>query len=205
MLGLTRAMKADRPLLYTYRRCPYAMRARMALTISGIAVDQYEVSLRDKPLKMLTLSPKGTVPLLVLSDGKVIDESLDIMRWALEQSDPDGWLGQDESLILGNDGAFKIALDRYKYPNRHGMEDTAIPRALGMEFLGTLDVRLASNAYLNGTSRSLTDIALFPFVRQFAATDRVWFDAQPVPYLRRWLNELIESKLFQTIMIRPAI
>ncbi|MEQ1549103.1 MAG: glutathione S-transferase [Chakrabartia sp.] len=196
---------ADRPLLYSYRRCPYAMRARMALLISNTAYDLHDVVLRDKPPEMLLASPKGTVPVLLLPNGDVIDESLDIMRWALARHDPEGWLGQDESLILSNDGPFKRALDRYKYPNRHGVSDASIPRGDAMEFLSALNSCLAETAYLSGTTRTLTDIAIFPFVRQFAATDRTWFDAQPLPHLRGWLDGLIASPLFVTIMARTPI
>jgi glutathione S-transferase len=205
MLALTHVGLADRPLLYSYRRCPYAMRARMALLISDTAYDLHEVVLRDKPPEMLVASPKGTVPVLILPSGTVIDESLDIMRWALARRDPEGWLGQDESLISKNDGPFKHALDRYKYPNRHGVSDASIPRGEAMVFLDEFNDRLAEQPYLNGPARSLADVATFPFVRQFAATDRPWFDAQPVPYLRRWLDDLIASPLFEAIMARAPI
>ena len=205
MLAATRVAKADHPTLFSYRRCPYAMRARMALSISGIEYDLHEVILRDKPPEMLIASPKGTVPVLILQNGTVIDESLDIMRWALTRDDPEGWLGQDESLILSNDGPFKRALDRYKYPNRHGVSDASIPRGEAMAFLDVLNDRLAEQPYLNGATRSLADVATFPFVRQFAATDRTWFDDQPLPHLRRWLDGLIASPLFVTIMARAPI
>ncbi|MGH6615718.1 glutathione S-transferase [Sphingomonas sp.] len=190
----------DHPTLYSFRRCPYAMRARMALLVSGVAFALHEVSLRDKPAAMLAASPKGTVPVLVLPDGRVIDESLDIMRHALAHNDPEHWLaGDDAALIAANDGPFKHHLDRYKYPDRHH-SDPIEHRAAGLALLADLDTRLAGAANLCGEHRTLTDIALMPFVRQFAAVDRDWFDAQPVPGVRRWLDAHIASSLFVSAM-----
>lgn len=192
------------PVLYSFRRCPYAMRARMALAISETPHEIREVKLRDKPAALLAASPKGTVPVLVLPDRKVIDESIDIMRWALARNDPEGWLaGDDTALIEANDGAFKHHLDRYKYPDRHA-SDPIEHRARGMEVLGGLETRLASQPFLCGAQRTLADVATFPFVRQFAGVDRDWFDAQPLPNVQRWLDGLIASPLFAAIMIvRP--
>ncbi len=196
----------ERPVLYSFRRCPYAMRARMALWASGIAVELREIILRDKPAEMLKASPKATVPVLILSDGRVIDESLDIMHWALAQNDPDNWLaGNDPDLIAANDGPFKRALDRYKYPHRFGLEDGSSYRDEAMCFLGGLDERLAQQVYLSGAKPALADIALFPFVRQFAATDQRWFDTCGLDNLRSWLSQLTTSSLFEAIMVRhPA-
>ena len=191
------------PILYSFRRCPYAMRARMALMASGQAVRLREVVLRDKPAEMLKASPKGTVPVLVLEDGTVIDESLDVMTWALEQNDPGGWLTADgEALIAEADGPFKEALDRYKYPNRYEDEgvDKFEQRAKGREFLAKLDEILKDQTYLLGDAISKADIAIFPFVRQFANTDRAWFDAEPLPHLQRWLTGHLESDLFLSVM-----
>ena len=191
------------PILYSFRRCPYAMRARMALMASGQSVRLREVVLRDKPLEMLEASPKGTVPVLILEDGTVIDESLDVMAWALSQNDPGGWLAADgEALIAEADGPFKKALDRYKYPNRYEDEgvDKLEQRAKGREFLAKLDGILKDQTYLLGDAISKADIAIFPFVRQFANTDRPWFDAEPLPHLQRWLAAHLESELFQSIM-----
>ena len=191
-------------ILYSFRRCPYAMRARMALIISGQQVELREVVLRDKPAAMLTLSPKGTVPVLALPGGDVIDESLDIMRWALRLDDPEGWLnGDDAALIAANDEPFKQHLDRYKYATRHG-SDPLEHRAAGMAWLGELEARLESSAFLCGERRMLADIAIFPFVRQFAAADQAWFDAQPLPHVQAWLRALIGSKLFDRAMVRRA-
>ena len=191
-------------ILYSFRRCPYAMRARMALIISGQQVELREVVLRDKPASMLALSPKGTVPVLALPGGEVIEESLDIMRWALRLDDPEGWLeGDDAALIAANDGAFKQHLDRYKYATRHG-SDPLEHRAAGMAWLGELEARLESGAFLCGGRRMLADIAIFPFVRQLAAADQAWFDAQPLPRVQAWLRALIGSELFDRAMVRRA-
>jgi glutathione S-transferase len=177
------------------------MRARMALLASGVTVEIREVVLRDKPAGMLAASAKGTVPVLVTADG-VIDESLDIMRWALGASDPEGWLaGDDTALIAANDGPFKHHLDRYKYPERHGSDPIA-HRAAAAEMLATLEERLTACSHLAGEQRTLADIAIFPFVRQFAATDRAWFDALPLPGVRRWLAALTDSPLFEAAMVR---
>jgi glutathione S-transferase len=192
------------PILYSFRRCPYAMRARIALSVSGIGHEIREVKLRDKPAEMLAASPKGTVPVLVLPDGTVIDESLDVMRWALGRSDPERWLdGDDAALIAVNDGAFKHHLDRYKYPERHG-SNADEHRGQASAILGNLEKRLAGQPYLCGDRRSLTDAAIFPFVRQFAAVDRDWFDAQPLPDVQRWLAEQLASPLFLRVMERPG-
>jgi glutathione S-transferase len=194
---------AELPILYSFRRCPYAMRARMALAISGLEVELREVVLRDKPSEMLTASSKGTVPVLVIPDGCVIDESLDIMHWALVQHDPEKWLlGNDTGLIFRNDGPFKAALDRYKYPHRYDIADPLPYRSEALAFLADLNVRLMRHVYLTGNSLGMADIAIFPFVRQFAATDQRWFDAQTLPALQRWLAELVHSPLFETAMRR---
>jgi glutathione S-transferase len=195
---------ADKPTLFSFRRCPYAMRARMALGISGVAFDTTEVSLRAKPPALLAASPKGTVPVLVLVDGTIIDESLDIMHWALAQNDPEGWLACDgddaANLIAANDGPFKHALDRYKYPTRYSGTDPAQHRAAGLAILDNLNMRLSRQDYLNGATRTLPDIALFPFVRQFAATDSAWFAAQHITGVQRWLKSLAASDLFLRVM-----
>jgi glutathione S-transferase len=191
------------PILYSFRRCPYAMRARMAIAVSGVQVALREVVLRNKPEEMLAVSPKGTVPVLVLGDGHVIDESLDIMRWALGQNDPNDWLtGDDPALIAQNDGSFKAALDRYKYPHRYEIADAEPYRREGWEILSDLDARLANKAYLTGDYPGFADIAIFPFVRQFMATDQAWFDAQTAEPLKRWLIALIMLPLFEIIMRR---
>lgn len=190
------------PVLYSFRRCPYAMRARLALTVSGTRCELREVMLRAKPAAMLAASPKGTVPVLVLSNGAVIDESLDIMRWALASRDPEAWLERDDpALIAENDSAFKHALDRYKYPERYAVDPREY-REQGLAFLQGIDARLAVGGQLCGAARGMADAAIMPFVRQFAAVDRLWFDAQPLPHVQAWLSGHLASDLFEAIMAR---
>ncbi len=191
------------PVLYSFRRCPYAMRARLALVVSQTACELREVKLADKPQAMLDASPKGTVPVLVLEDGAVIDESEDVMRWALARNDSEGWLERDDpALIEECDGPFKHALDRYKYPNRYDGCDPLPHRAAGLEFLQQLDARIGGQGQLCGDRRGLADAAIFPFVRQFANHDRQWFDAQDLPHVHEWLAGHLDSPLFKTIMQR---
>jgi len=199
--------EAALPVLYSFRRCPYAMRARLALNVSGIAVEHREVELKNKPARMLAASAKGTVPVLVLPDGRVIDESLDIMRWALQKHDPLHWWPNDPlrlattmALIEENDGPFKYALDRYKYPHRFGLADGAAWREAGAKFLLRLDAVLVTQPHLAGEQQGLCDAALTPFVRQFAHTDKTWFAKQPWPHLARWLAEFEASAAFTAIM-----
>jgi glutathione S-transferase len=193
----------DLPILYSFRRCPYAMRARMAVAASKVQVELREVVLRDKPPEMIAVSPKGTVPVLLLGDGHVVDESLDIMRWALAQNDPEKWLAHaDAGMIAANDGPFKQALDRYKYPHRYGLADGVEHRDAALKHLSDLNAILATQPYLGGSAPAFTDIALFPFIRQFAATDQTWYDALPLPALQAWLNGLLASDLFGQIMTR---
>ncbi len=196
-------MSAPLPVLYSFRRCPYAMRARLALAASETEVEHREVLLRDKPAAMLAASPKGTVPVLVLPDGEVIEESLDIMRRALQRNDPLGWLTPGEAmfeLVAVNDGPFKRALDRYKYPNRYEGEDALENRARGLEILTGLEARLVGSTFLCGEAMSLADAAIFPFVRQFAHTDRGWFGAQALPHLQTWLAAHLASPIFTRVM-----
>ena len=193
------------PILYSFRRCPYAMRARMALWSARIDVILREVELADKPPALLEISPKGTVPVLISADGPLLEESIDIMRWALGKNDPEGWLaGDDRELIERNDGPFKHHLDRYKYPARYEDCDPLEHRAAGLKILRDLDARLGSQAQLTGAQRTLADMALFPFIRQFANTDRAWFDAEPLPHLQRWLEGHLSSDIFKAIMPKFA-
>lgn len=188
-------------VLYSFRRCPYAMRARMALRVSGIGYEHREVLLREKPAEMLEVSPKGTVPVLVTPGGGVLEESLDIMRWALGQNDPESWLARDDpELISANDGPFKHHLDRYKYHTRYEDVDPLEHRAAGLAHLANLEERLQLDAYLCGTARGFVDMAIFPFVRQFASHDKEWFAAQSIPRVRAWLDKLTGSELFAAIM-----
>ncbi|MEO1137125.1 MAG: glutathione S-transferase [Pseudomonadota bacterium] len=193
-------MSESPPILYSFRRCPYAMRGRMAIAISETPVRLREILLRDKPDEMLAASPKGTVPVLVLGED-VIDESIDVMDWALARRDPEGWLiRRDDALIAENDGPFKHHLDRYKYSTRYEDTDKETHRTEGFEFLKTLEMRLQDQPFLHGEARGLSDIAIFPFIRQFRIADPDWFDAQPIPNVQRWLNTLMESDLFKSVM-----
>lgn len=219
------------PLLYTYRRCPYAMRARMALLQAGRAFQAVEIVLRDKPAELLALSPKGTVPVLVLppsangQPSRVIDESWDVMRWAWTGegeggshggTDPDGWWARAQTpenlaLVQRNDGAFKRLLDRHKYPERFTAEGTpatvratACAEALHTHLL-PLDARLQAQPQLGGATPCATDLALFPFVRQFAAVDAAWFAVQPLPALQAWLAGWLASPLFAACMAKLPV
>lgn len=197
------------PVLYSFRRCPYAIRARLALRCAQVPVDLIEVALRDKPAAMLALSPKATVPVLHLPDGQVLDQSLDIMRWALAQHDPQGWLTQApqadmQALIDLNDGPFKQLLDRYKYAERHPEKPRSAYRDEAVSLLlAPLNARLAQHAGLFGDGISLADMAIVPFVRQFAQVDASWFEAAPLPHLRQWLHRHVDGELFQTVMAKP--
>ena len=189
--------------LYSFRRCPYAMRARMALRYSGVPVDIVEVSLKAKPAEMLAISPKGTVPVLD-ADGRVIDESLEIMRWALAKNDPQDWLLSGDArvaeLIEANDQVFKVHLNRYKYAERYPEQPMEVYRAEGEMFLRRLEELLEGRDYLLTDHPSLADVALLPFVRQFAHVDREWFAQTPYVRLQAWLQRFLESELFTSIM-----
>jgi len=202
---------SDLPILYSFRRCPYAMRARLAVSASQTRCELREVVLRDKPQTMLDASPKGTVPVLILASGDVIEESLDIIYWALKQNDPENWLAprsgtpeEMSELIAQCDGPFKRALDRYKYPDRYTAEgiDRTSQRQTGEVFLQTLQDRLTHHANLFGDQVALADMAIMPFVRQFANTDRDWFDQAPYPKLQAWLSHHLESSRFTSIMCK---
>ncbi|OLF77846.1 glutathione S-transferase [Maricaulis sp. W15] len=201
-------MPRDLPILYSFRRCPYAMRARLALHASATAVEHREILLRAKPQAMLTASPKGTVPVLVLPDGRVLEESLAIMLWALRQHDPDNWLA-DETLALDLieqcDTRFKPHLDRYKYATRYEDADPREHRAEAARIVGALDDRLRQGTALLGAADGLADIAIFPFIRQFAHTDRDWFAAQDWPAAHRWLDRHLQSDRFAAIMQKHPV
>lgn len=201
-----------RPVLYSYRRCPYAMRARMALRYANIDVEVREIVLREKPAQMLAVSPKGTVPVLVLASGQVLEQSLDIINWALKQSDVDEWIVQDQAvqklsadLIATNDGDFKQALDKYKYAIRFPENPPDVYRAQGEAFLLRLESLLQQNAYLFRNTVSKADIAIFPFVRQFSMVDEVWFETANYPSLKAWLNGLLNSQLFIDVMQKHSV
>ena len=193
-------------LLYSFRRCPYAMRARLALRYSGVPVRIVEVSLKAKPAEMLALSPKGTVPVLSV-EGRVIEESLEIMQWALAQHDSDDWLLQGDptvlALIAENDQVFKHHLNRYKYAERYPEQPMEHYRAEGEVFLQKLEGLLAEREYLLAEHLSLADVALAPFVRQFAHVDREWFAGTPYQRLQIWLQRFLESPLLIAVMAKP--
>ena len=194
------------PVLYSFRRCPYAMRARLALAISGQACELREVVLKAKPPELLAASPKASVPVLVLPGGEVIDQSLDIMRWALRQNDPGHWLptapqsAQALALIADCELTFKHHLDRYKYPGRYAGTDPLAHRSSASAWLAGLAQQLQTRAWLFGPAPSLADMAIAPFVRQFAQTDPDWFADQDWPALRVWLNAIVTSTLFDSVM-----
>jgi glutathione S-transferase len=199
------------PVLYSFRRCPYAMRARLALDQAGEPCVLREVDLKAKPAEMLAASRKATVPVLVRPDGTVLEESLDIMLWALGRNDPLGWLVPETgrlqdmlALIDDADGPFKDHLDRFKYHVRYHDVDRNAEWRGAVAFLEELEVRLGGGA-LFGNRPTLADMAIFPFVRQLANSDRALFDALPLPRLERWLEEHVLSQCFQRVMQkRPA-
>jgi len=197
------------PILYSFRRCPYAIRARMAIAYASITLEMREVALANKPAAMLAISPKGTVPVLQLSD-RVIDESVEVMRWALSQSDPENWLALDSqqeqsTLIEENDNEFKGWLDKYKYWDRYPEQSQQDYRMKAENFLSTLELRLQQNSYLLGDNMCMADIAIFPFIRQFAFVDKPWFDDADYPSVQRWLNQFLQSKLFEQVMVKQAL
>ncbi|MGJ8563369.1 MAG: glutathione S-transferase [Alphaproteobacteria bacterium] len=201
-------------ILYSFRRCPYAMRGRMALHASNAVYEHREIVLRDKPDAMLKVSPKGTVPVFVTESGDIVDESLDLMHWALSRNDPLGWLGCDlkaaQALITANDGPFKHHLDRYKYASRY-KDDAArgdvdlTHRSEAVKHIDVLETHLSAHDYLLDPKESLADIAIFPFIRQFANTDRDWWDSAPYPRTQAWLTRHMESDLFKTIMKKHPV
>lgn len=196
-------------ILYSFRRCPYAMRARMALRYADCPVQICEVSLKAKPADMLALSPKGTVPVLSV-DGEVLEESLQIMHWALARHDPQNWALRDDpnaaqqatQLIERNDTLFKQQLNHYKYAERYPEQSRETYRALAEAVLLDLEQRLERQAYLVAAHPSIADAALMPFVRQFAGVEPDWFATAPYPRLRVWLQGWLESALFKAIMAR---
>ena len=197
--------KNNLPILYSFRRCPYAMRARMAIHISGQKCELREVLLRDKPPSMLEYSPKGTVPVLVLQDGNVIDESLDVIDWALNLNDPDDWQRSKDTkktkeLIKINDGEFKYHLDRYKYSKRYDNEDPEFHRKKCLKFIESVNNELNNSKYIFDDNISYADIVVLPFIRQFRIADIEWFDSLPYDNLKKWLSSFLDSSLLHSIM-----
>ena len=199
-------------IFWSSRRCPYAMRARFAVCSAGIRVELREILLRDKPAAFLRASPKGTVPVVELADGTVLEESRDVMQWALSQNDPDGWLDVQHrdpnwtaAFLDALDGPFKTHLDRYKYASWFDPEAALEHQLAGGAILTEFDARLATQPGLSGEKSGLLDFAALPFVRQFRIADPVWFDAQPWPNLHRWLQAFLESPQFAIVMKKYAV
>ena len=198
------------PILYSFRRCPYAIRTRLAILASEVKVELREILLRDKPAQMLEISPKGTVPVLQLANGEVIDESRDIINWALAQNDPYRWAFVDqpelrqqaEQFIDRNDGEFKDLLDRYKYNLRFPEQSAEHYRDCAMQILVELNQRLTESGFLLDGRETLADVALYPFVRQFAFVDKAWFDQQPVSALQTWLAKFVAADSFAQVMVK---
>ncbi len=200
------------PVFYSFRRCPYCIRAHMALKYCGLKIELREVDLKDYPEQALQISPKATVPVLQLSDGTVMDESWDIVKWALQQNDPDHWSGDSNSylqdaemLIETNDFSFKEDLDHYKYAERFPEHSEEYYRQACEEFIEELEAMLNENDYLLGKHLSLADIGVFPFVRQFSLVDKNWFQQSPYPKVHHWLNNLTRSALFESVFQKHAI
>ncbi len=193
-------------ILYSFRRCPYCMRAHMGLKYAALTIELREVSLKSLPEQLLDVSTNETVPVLVLSEDNVIEESWDILKWAVEQSDPDNWLGPNneyllaaEMLVETNDFSFKDDLDRYKYADRFPEHSEESYRKVCEEFIEELEDMLSENRYLMAPQLSIADIAVFPFIRQFSLVDKTWFDQSPYPKVRQWLAKMIEAELFQQV------
>ncbi len=199
---------SNHPVLWSYRRCPYAMRARMAIYLSGKQVEQREIVFWEKPQPMLEASPKGTVPVLVLPSGEVIDESRDIINWAFADMDialfsalTDQTLSQKvNKWIDRNDNDFKPWLDKYKYSDRFPEQPPEFYRQQGETFLIEIEKALAANSFLLANAMSLADIAVFPFIRQFVNVDKNWFEEAHYPKLKQWLAYMLESDAFKMVM-----
>lgn len=202
----------DTPVLYSFRRCPYCMRAHMALKNSGIKVELREVDLNNMPEEALSASEHETVPILVLPNGSVMDESWDILKWALQQNDPDNWLGEDneflldaEILIETNDFSFKEDLDHYKYADRFPEHSQEHYRQACEVFIEELEEMLSENKFLLADQLTLADIGVFPYVRQFSLVNKDWFEQSSYTHVKTWLNNLIDSELFQDVFQKHAL
>lgn len=201
-------MKYNLPVLYSFRRCPYAIRARMTLHYCQIKIEHREILLNNKPDTLLKISHKGTVPVLQLQDGTVLDESLDIMRWSLAKADPDDWLmtqqqnkqNEMSDLIDRNDAIFKLHLDHYKYSDRFPMHSTLHYQHQCEVFLQYYNTRLSQHRFLSSSHISIADIAIFPFVRQCAFVDKQWFDKLDYIKIQQWLDYFLNSSLFLSVM-----
>jgi len=204
------------PILYSLRNCPYAMRARIALFKSKQPVLLRDLVLSDKPAEMIEASPKATVPVLVLATGEVIDESLDVMLWALKESDPNDLLHSEDELIHPDenmlsamlafidefDNGFKSALEQYKCAKRYQEDDIVQRRAVCQQYLDKVEQRLTTHKFLFSDQESLADIAILPFLRQFARVERQWYLQSPYPKLKQWLNGYLQSPMFTKVMAK---
>lgn len=191
------------PILYSFRRCPYCMRAHMALKYARLKIILREVVLSDLPVDVLAVSPQATVPSLVISENECMDESWDIVKWAIQQSDPENWLGENngylndaEMLVETNDYSFKDDLDHYKYADRFPEQPMEYYRQRGEEFVEELNEMLKQNNFLLAEHITVADIAIFPFIRQFSMVDKDWFDKAPYPELQRWLDFMLDTEWF---------
>lgn len=200
---------SELPVFWSFRRCPYAMRARLAIAASGEKVELREIMLRFKPEAFRAVSAKATVPVLELGSGQVIDQSRDIMFWALQRNDPQNWLdiwyrdpNEVNRFIDRLDGSFKHNLDRYKYASRYNSDQALTHRFAGAEFLSELDLQLEQESFLSGKDAGILDFASLPFVRQFRIPDPDWFDQQHWPYLHKWLSAFLTSRTFAEVMIK---
>lgn len=200
------------PVLYSFRRCPYAIRARLAINVSNTKVELREIKLSDKPKELTACSPKGTVPVLQLTDGTIIDESKDIMLWALKENDPNNWLvsgtiekQETNRLIDINDNEFKQYLDHYKYADRFPEQTMEYYRQQGEVFLQSLEKKLNETKYLISDTISLADMAIFPFIRQFAYVDKDWFDQTDYKKLQAWLNYFLNTSIFKKTMEKQPV
>ena len=194
------------PILYSFRRCPYCMRAHMALKYAGIKVELREVKLSCLPNELTSISSADTVPVLLLPDSTVFTESWDIVKWALTQNDPEAWQGKDkeflldaEMLIETNDYSFKTDLDHYKYADRHPEHSVEHYREACEEYLVEIEELLSDTHYLLSNQISLADIGVFPYIRQFSLVDKTWFDAAPYPKTQKWLSSLLATELFEDV------
>ena len=197
------------PILYSFKRCPYAMRARMAIYLSQIVVEHREVSLKNKPKSMMEISPKGTVPVLLLENGDVIDESMDIINWCLETNSrvfkdilDDSQKAFTKKIIKIFDEKFKFHLDRYKYATRYKNVDAVSHRDACLDILKTLDKNINNTKWFFSNNVNKIDISVLPFIRQFRIADPLWFDAnQDIPNIQIWLENFLQSKLLNEVMI----
>ena len=207
-------MDANRkyPILYSFRRCPYAMRARLAIKASGIIVEIREVELKNKPKEFLGISPKATVPIVCISSKQIIEESLDIMEWALKINDPLKLLKYEKlnrieihNILNKLENEFKQNLDRYKYSSRFDLPNPKLYRDKNLQTLNEFNNLLQNNKGICSSHLSLLDYAVFPFIRQFRNVNSVWFDSLELKFLQTWLYELIDSDEFSSIMKKYEI